>query len=189
MAENDSFEDFDIKTPKNVCKRRKPFTELSQNVKVSDKKEDSRSTSGIQMVCAATQCGPSARSYGKRSEHVTFRSLLLDFIFTKEAALDFCFRHKLLPSERLCPTCGNKMCLISDSKVSDGKRWYCRVRKGPLKHEHRLSLRTGTFFSQSNMTLEESLQFIYLWVHGSSQETIAHELGECRSSVSILIKI
>ena len=69
------------------------------------------------------------------------------------------------------------MNLITDSKVSDGKRWYCRVRKGPHSHEHRLTIRTDTFFSKSNMTLEEIVQFIYLWVHGNSQDTIAHELG------------
>ena len=126
----------------------------------------------------STQCGPSSRSYGKTSEHITFRSLLLDVIYTKDATLDFCFRHKLLTSERLCPTCGKKMTLITDSKVSDGKRWYCRVRKGPHSHEHRLTMRTDTFFSKSNMTLEEILQFIYLWVHGNSQDTIAHELGK-----------
>lgn len=38
-------------------------------------------------------------------------------------------------------------------------------------------MRTDTFFSQSNLTLEEILQYIYLWVHGTEQKTIHHELG------------
>ena len=172
MADN-SFEDFKVQT-KTVKKKRKPLAEISLNKNQTESKEKT-------FCSVSTQCGPSARSYGKTSESVTFRSLLLDVIWTKDAALDFCFRHKLLPSERLCPTCGSRMTLISDNKVSDGKRWYCRSRKASQKHEHRLSIRTDTFFSQSNMTLEEILQFMYLWVHGNSQETIAHELGRCLS--------
>ena len=69
------------------------------------------------------------------------------------------------------------MTLIKDSKVSNRHRWYCRIKSGDMKHEHKLSLRTGTFFEKSNMTIEEILQIIYFWVHGHSQKNIQHELG------------
>ena len=159
--------EFEDKKSKHVTKK-----EMKTHETAWQTQDDSK-----RLLNVSTQCGPSARSYGKTSEHLTFRSLLLEVIYSKDATLDFCFRHKLLPSERLCLTCGKKMNLITDSKVSDGKRWYCRVRKGPHSHEHRLTIRTDTFFSKSIMTLEEILQFIYLWVHGNSQDTIAHELG------------
>ena len=58
----------------------------------------------------------------------------------------------------------------------DGHRWYCRERKAERRHEHRLSLRTGTFFAKSKMTLEEIIQFLYMWSHGLSQDQIQHEL-------------
>ena len=69
------------------------------------------------------------------------------------------------------------MSLIKDAKVSDRHRWYCRIKTGPKKHEHKLSLRTDTFFEKSNMTIEEILQIVYLWVHGHSQQNIQHEVG------------
>ena len=69
------------------------------------------------------------------------------------------------------------MTLIKDSKVSDRHRWYCRIKSGNMKHEHKLFIRTGTFFEKSNMTIEEILQIIYFWVHGYSQKNIQHELG------------
>ena len=86
---------------------------------------------------------------------------------------------KLIPDSRKCPTCGKAMSLINDSHLSDGRRWYCRERKGKNKHEHKLSIRTGTFFEKSNLRIEEILQFIYLWCHGSPQTLIHHEIGTC----------
>lgn len=83
----------------------------------------------------------------------------------------------LLPKEKQCPTCGKQMSLIQDSKVSDGHRWYCWKVSGADRHEHCLSIRNGTFFSKSNLTLEEKLQFVYMWVQGMPQSCIKHELG------------
>ena len=51
----------------------------------------------------------------------------------------------------------------------DGHRWYCKERKAERRHVHRLSLRTGTFFAKSKMTIEEIIQFLYMWSHGLSQ--------------------
>ena len=73
-------------------------------------------------------------------------------------------------------TCGSAMNLFHDGKVSDQGRWYCRQR-GQNKDEHRISIRTGTFFSKFNLTLEEIIQCFYLWVNGLSQDLINHELG------------
>lgn len=118
-------------------------------------------------------------SYAKKFDKdnlITYRILLNEIIPSKDQTLEFCFKTGLLPDKRACPTCGGSMSMINDTKVSDGHRWYCRVRSGPSKHEHRLSLRTGTFFEKSNMTLEECLQFFYLWTHGMSQDQIQHEL-------------
>ena len=62
------------------------------------------------------------------------------------------------------------MILIKDSKVSDRHRWYCRIKSGNMKHEHKLSIRTSTFFEKSIMTIEEILQIIYFCVHGHWSE-------------------
>lgn len=110
-------------------------------------------------------------------QKTTYRDLLTKIVPNKTLTLQFCFETGLLPRERNCPTCGKQMTLIQDKKVSDGHRWYCRKVSGANKHEHRLSIRTGTFFSNSNLTLEEILQFVYMWVQGMPQSCIQHELG------------
>lgn len=189
---NDSLEDFE--TPK--AKKRQPLGELSVNTLTnlshpSRQSESSKTgTRNIGVQCVAkckeqfTQLGSeSSVSYAGKlkdadeGDKITYRSLLMYVIPNKDAALDFCFNMEIIPRLRKCPTCGNPMSLIKDSKVSDQHRWYCRIKKGPQKHEHRLSIRTGTFFEKSNMTIEEILQIIYMWIHGHSQKNIQHEQG------------
>ena len=86
------------------CQKRKPFGELSTNVpsrkqqgeaefedkksKHVTKKEMKTHETAWQtqddskrLVNVSTQCGPSVRSYEKTSEHLTFRSLLLEVIY------------------------------------------------------------------------------------------------------------
>lgn len=121
---------------------------------------------GVQCVVKCkdqlTQLGSeSAVSYaGKQKdteagENITYRYLLMNIIPNKDTTLEFCFKMELIPRIRECPTCTKPILLIKDSKVSDQHRWYCREKKGPNKHEHRLSIRSGTFFEKSNMTIEE----------------------------------
>ena len=135
----------------------------------------------------STQIGfEKAVSYSKKfeakKELINYRILLTEIIPNKQQTLEFCFKTGLLPDKKECPTCGKQMTLLNDAKVSDGHRWYCRERKGENRHEHRLSLRTGTFLAKSNMTLEECLQFIYLWSHGLKQDQIQHELQTSSST-------
>lgn len=190
---DDSLSDF--QEPKAQPKR-KVLGEInlnSENRSISKKK---RTVSEIKprntCVSVGIQCVPEMRekstqdgteksvSYAKKFESkdnlINYRILITDIIPNKNQTLKFCFKTGLLPDRRECPTCGGSMSMINDSKVSDGHRWYCRVRTGQFKHERRLSLRTGTFFDKSNMTLEECLQFFYLWTHGMSQDQIHHEL-------------
>ena len=72
------------------------------------------------------------------------------------------------------------MNLINRNAVSDGKCWFCRKRLPPGRHERRVSIRSGTFFAKSNMTLEEILTFMYWWVIGTPLLTIQRELGFLR---------
>lgn len=203
MAENnlpnDSFEDFmpsKIQTKKK-CRVgstsnavRKPLGDLSNSTSqcldgIGKTVSKRTCDTGIQCVQESRECGTQAGgisqscSYGKDNEMTrwTYRRLLTEAIPNKEATLQFCFDIGLIPAQRSCPTCGANMTLMKDSKVSDGHRWYCRSRKSAKKHEHKLSLRTGTFFEKSNMTLEEIIQIMYMWVHGHSQKQIHHELG------------
>ena len=188
---NDSMEDFEIP------KKRKALAEITLNRDNVISENKSRSSSGSKskqkdasvQCCSkmkemSTQCGfENSVSYASKLEsadgdkHINFKTLLMELIPNKESTINFCFKMGIIPDSKQCPTCGNSMSLIYDSKVSDQRRWYCRQRQGPNKHEHRLSIRNGTFFSKSNLTLEEILQFFYLWVNGTSQDQIHHEIG------------
>lgn len=97
---------------------------------------------------------------------------LLSLLYLKENTLEFCWAFGLVPRSAV-----SVMSLINDVSLSDGKMSYCRARKGPMKHEKRLCIRAVTFIEKSNMTLEEVLECLYLWVHGRSFSTIHHEIG------------
>lgn len=142
-----------------------------RTVVLETKPRNTRVSVGIQCVPEMREKGTQdgtekSVSYAKKFERKdnlrNYRILLTEIIPNKNQTLEFCFKTGLLPDKRECPTCGGSMSMINDSKVSDGHRWYCRVRTGQTKHEHRLGLRTGTFFDKSNMTLEECIQFFYL---------------------------
>ena len=191
---NDSLSDFQTLP---LQAKRKPLVEINVNnenkraAKLSLKRKRAVSETKPQTISVGIQCVPEMKekstqngseksvSYAGKFEKdnlINYRILLTEIIPNKNQTLEFCFKTGLLPDKRLCPTCGGNMSMINDSKVSDGRRWYCRIRTGQNKHEHRLSLRTGTFFEKSNMTIEECIQFFYLWTHGISQDQIQHEL-------------
>ena len=194
---NDSLEDFDFVIPP----KRKVLGKIDLNrnrscagsssdksgqISVLDPKKCRSKQKDASIQCSvnskenSTQCGlETSVSYASKLDgdrHVNFKSLIQDLIPNKESTINFCFKMGLIPPSKQCPTCGSAMNLIHDGKVSDQRRWYCRQR-GQNKHEHRISIRTGTFFSKSNLTLEEIIQFFYLWVNGYSQDLINHVLG------------
>ena len=45
------------------------------------------------------------------------------------------------------------------------------------RHNAELSIRKGSWFEHSNMTLEEILKFTYWWSQDLNQNQIKHELG------------
>jgi hypothetical protein len=66
---------------------------------------------------------------------------------------------------RLCPSCGHTMKLVAregPKASSDGYVWRCSRREGG-KHDREVSIRHGSWFSQSNMTLEEILKVTFWW--------------------------
>ena len=110
---------------------------LKRKLAVSETKPQSISV-GIQCVLEmkekSTQNGSEKSiSYAGKFEKnnlIKYQILLTEIIPNKNQTLEFCFKTGSLPDKRLCPTCGGNMSMINDSKVSDGHRWYCRIRTG-----------------------------------------------------------
>ena len=67
------------------------------------------------------------------------------------------------------------MKMVKCNDRSDGHKWECRRQEGGKRHKVELSIRSGSQFEKSNMSLEEVLKFTYWWCRGVKQEEICHE--------------
>ena len=88
-----------------------------------------------------------------------FLSSILALVFGEtEELIDFLQQQHLLPSNMVCSSCNTPMTLRQKSDISDG----CIFRCGSCKTTK--SLRTGSFFSKSKLTLQQWLVLLYWWV-------------------------
>ena len=73
--------------------------------------------------------------------------------------------------------CDEEMKLVHNERwSSDGILWRCQ-KKNLKPHDVKLSLRHGTWFSESNMTLEEIIEYTYLWsTLGLTEKQISTQL-------------
>ena len=60
---------------------------------------------------------------------------------------------------------------------SDGFTWQCRRRINSKRHKVEMSIRAGSWFAHSKMTMEEFLKYTYWWCHDLNQAQIRHGLG------------
>ena len=83
----------------------------------------------------------------------------------------------LLGKSRVCSVCGDDMKLVNCEDCSNGFKWECRRRTNSKQHKVELSIRAGSWFEQSKMTLEEILKYCYWWCQELDLAQIRHELG------------
>ena len=83
----------------------------------------------------------------------------------------------LLAKSVFCPQCNKEMKLVTCNDRWDGLKWECRIQTSGKWHKTETSIRKGSWFSQSNMTLEETLKCMYWWCQDLEQSQIMHELG------------
>ena len=58
---------------------------------------------------------------------------------------------------------GDDMKLVNCEDCSNGFKWECRRCTNSKRHKVELSIRAGSWFEQSKMTLEEILKYSYWW--------------------------
>ncbi|XP_069672378.1 uncharacterized protein [Periplaneta americana] len=75
----------------------------------------------------------------------------------------YCQEHGLLASHYKCPTCGKSMKLRDRSELSDGVQWHCTGKGSDNAHRVSRSVRTGTWFSTSRLTMSKLLLLTYCW--------------------------
>lgn len=92
----------------------------------------------------------------------------------KQSTINWCIKNKLLKSSMACPICKCEMQFKSSpSYSSDGFKWRCQK----VNHTKDVSIRHGSWFARSNMTLEEIIELTYWWTTGIQLKEIMHQMS------------
>ena len=83
---------------------------------------------------------------------------------------------EIIALSAVCSQCQNKMTLTSCNDRSDGYKWQCRKSINGKRHKVEASIRKGSWFDNSNMTLTEIIKFTYWWCVGLDQTQITLQL-------------
>ena len=146
-----------------------------------------RKTCGMQTGCSkadlkdqSTQCGSTQASYQRNEKQENFTSyenLLRDYLWDREFTLSWLREEGLIASSRNCTMCGSEMNWVRRGDRSDGYIWECRRQINGKRHRCERSIREGSWFENSNMTIEEVLKFTYWWCQDLNQWQIKQQLG------------
>jgi transposase-like protein len=90
---------------------------------------------------------------------------LIPLLSSNASCIEWLMEIRLLAPLRRCPTCQDEMRLVDTTNVKDGKLWLCSKRTCKNK---KLSIRLGSFFEKSKLSLPTLVLFIYLWSRGMS---------------------
>jgi transposase-like protein len=92
---------------------------------------------------------------------------LRELLSSPSATIAYLRRIRLLAPSVKCPKCGAHM---SESKhaCADGFRWRCNKRECRVT----LSIRNGSFFAGSHLSLADQMLFVHLWCRGYSSSLI-----------------
>ena len=82
---------------------------------------------------------------------------------------------KLLASKQNCACCGKDMAWTSYTKGLDGFAWRCNRRKCENRSKW-ASIRKGSIFEGSHLSLQKWIHVMYLWSLQTSQEKVAEIL-------------
>lgn len=121
-------------------------------------------------VDTSTQISSSTGSYKRNriindldKEGMTIRKLYTEVICNKETAIRWTMDNGLIASSMKCSFCSSDMDLKdAQNYSSDGCRWRCRKKD----HSSEASIRKGSWFEKSNLTLEEIIELTYWWSTG-----------------------
>lgn len=120
---------------------------------------------------------------GSEQERVSLRFF---FDLEKKGKLDvvkYCMSVGLISRNYTCSNCNENMKLVERKDKDDGYNWVCRVY-GNNKHYVKRSIRCGSWFEESKLSLIDVLQLTYLWVKKTRNEWITDELGISKNTVT-----
>jgi len=142
---------------------------------------------GIQVGCSSgdlkekgVQCSYPKSSYRKEergSHFTTFEDLLRNYLWDKEYMLSWLKEEGLIASMRRSGVCQSEMKWTECNDWSDVFVWECRKQIGLKRHRCQTSIREGSWFENTNLTIEEVLKFTYWWWQDLNQWQIKQQLG------------
>lgn len=89
---------------------------------------------------------------------------------------------RLMTKERSCPMCAGEMSLSRCEDRSDGLKRECRKQVNGRRHNTEVSIRKGSRFDNSKMTLKEILKLTCWWCQDFDQAQLKHKLGLAEST-------
>lgn len=92
---------------------------------------------------------------------VTYDDLLQDVLVSKVLTIKWLMEEKLIASKQRCRRCGEDMLLVKYTDQSDGFKWECRKQVKGRRHKLTISIHKGSWFEESNLTIEEVLKYMY----------------------------
>lgn len=107
-----------------------------------------------------------------------YTDLAPNVIFSREptAVINYMKNHALLATACNCTSCTQPMEFVSrpSSTTSDGFGWRCTNQRCAKRHTYR-TIRTGSFFEKSRVTLDKWLYVIYLWSQQTKVTTVVKQ--------------
>ena len=126
-----------------------------------------------------TQYTSGTGSYQRKTNaalHWTYDELKDTVICNRETLIRWLMDEGVIASRRACLVSGENMELVECTDRSDSYKWECRKRAHNKRHKSTVSIRKGSRFEQSNLTLGEIINFTYWWSEGLTQEQIKKQL-------------
>ncbi|GFU18555.1 mitotic-spindle organizing protein 2A [Trichonephila clavipes] len=88
-----------------------------------------------------------------RMEHLTISFFAVLEERGQKNLLEWCMRENLISSRYECPKCGKNMVMRERKGTIDGYEWRCRTKGGENPHDVCKSIRKGTWFSKSHLSV------------------------------------
>jgi transposase-like protein len=104
---------------------------------------------------------------------MTYDDLCRIHLTDEKAIWSFIISRRLIDLGAICE-CGAHMVLLPDESAGvDKVLWRCSAREC----RKRRSIRNGSVFSRSRLSIEKILKIIYWWTTGSNQEFVSKQVG------------
>jgi hypothetical protein len=111
--------------------------------------------------------------------------LFITFLFgNPPLAIEFLKKVGLLRAKMPCKSCGQDFTWSTDSRSSDGFRWRCNRRVAGNRCNNSASIRRGSLFQRSKLTLLEIMLITYDIVHREKAPHVLQEYPICDHTVA-----